>query len=133
MKAQATTMQGCAYELMQLGVARQWAMPPLHRALWRMGIPVRPPLYADPILSTVVEGIVLAVFWALGMRLIARDSMSTGLVVGSLVFGFLLAIFNRWQMVRQRTRMQLPEWTVILSRTESKRQEAEHVVGDNGG
>ena len=118
-------MQGCAYELMQLGVARQWAMPPVHRALWRMGIPIRPPLYADSILSTVVEGVVLAGFWALGMRLIDRDSMSTGLIVGSLVFGFWLAIFNRWQMVRLRRRMQLPEWTVILSLTESKRQEAQ--------
>ena len=125
MKAQATTMQGCAYELMQLGVARQWAMPPLHRALWRMGIPIRPPLYDDAILSTVVEGIVLAVFWALGMRLIARDSMSTGLIVGSLVFGFLLALFNRWQLVRQRRRMQLPEWDVVLSSTKARRQKAE--------
>jgi hypothetical protein len=97
-----------------------------------MGIPIRPPLYANSILSTVVEGIVLAVFWALGMRLIARDSMSTGLIVGSLVFGFLLAIFNRWQLARQRRRMQLPEWTVILSRTESKRQEAEQGVRGNG-
>jgi hypothetical protein len=97
-----------------------------------MGIPIRPPLYADSILSTLVEGIVLAIFWALGMRLIARDSMSTGLIVGSLVFGFLLAFFNRWQLARQRRRMQLPEWTVILSRTESKRQEAEQVVRGNG-
>ncbi len=96
-----------------------------------MGIPVRPPLYADSILSTVVEGIVFAVFWVLGMRLIARDSMSTGLVVGSLVFGFLLAIVNCWQLVRQLRRMQLPDWTIILSRTESKRQEAEQGRGAN--
>ena len=68
---------------------------------------------------------------ALGMRLIARDSMSTGLVVGSLVFGFLLAIVNCWQLVRQRRRMQLPEWTIILSCTESKRQEAEQGRGAN--
>ena len=93
-----------------------------------MGIPIRPPLYDDAILSTVVEGIVLAVFWALGMRLIARDSMSTGLIVGSLVFGFLLALFNRWQLVRQRRRMQLPEWDVVLSSTKARRQKAEQAA-----
>lgn len=54
------------------------------------------------------------------MRLTARDSMSVGLIVGSLVFGFLLATIYQLGFLKLRRRMQLPEWEAIVSSAESR-------------
>jgi uncharacterized protein (DUF2062 family) len=120
MKEGVTKIRNRANELIQLGVDRRWVMPPLHQCLWRIGIPVRPPLYFGSLLSTVVEGVILAGFWLLGMVVVFRQPIRIELVIASIVFGFLFSIFERSQFFHLRRRMQLPEWNKIRCRTELK-------------
>ena len=127
----STMMHKSAQVIMDLGVPRRTAMPPLYRILWSLGISVRPPLYASFPGSVIFLGLLLAFMFGLLTHLVTRHPIDTKHVIVALCFGYILATFLHLQMARERRRRALPDWSVIMKRAMISDQEGERVVGGN--
>lgn len=90
--------------------------PPLHRLLWRMGLPVPPPLLAGFVANFLLMGIVFGVLWGGLMALLfARIvEIPTGVMAGGAVFaGVLFGLLMALLMQHQQRRYRLPAWRTL--------------------
>ena len=118
----SSLMEYCAQAMVDLGVPDRVARPPIYRGLWKIGVPVRPPLYSEPVSSIIISGLILGSLWGGIMRLISWESMTPSGVLVSLGFGLINALFFRWLLNRQRRRYSLPSWETVTEHARSNKE-----------
>ena len=117
--------------LAALGVPRSTYAPPFHRALWRLGIEIPPPLFASYASLALTGGAFFTIFWGAAMWLFFRCahalapeaffSVPAAFIAASAVLtgiGFGAAIAG---LVRLRAHaLHLPLWSEYIGRSEEE-------------
>ena len=101
-------------DLGQRGIGKNAIAPPFYRLLWRLGIEVRPPLFASFWSFAVVTGPGFGVVWGLFIAFLQQSyPVSCALwtaPVGGALFGSTMAAYLR----RQAHKLALPRWEDYL-------------------
>lgn len=94
-------------------IAAGVAAPPFWRLLWKLGIPLRPPLFLGFVPLALLCGGFFAVLWGLVMYLASWRAQATplptmllGMLIAGALFGTIMATVYR----RHARRLQLPAW-----------------------
>lgn len=108
--------------LVEKGVWKTHAYPPVYRLLRRFGVILRPPVFASKLAIALGFGAYFGAAWGLLMWLLGLGSHLSALAFASLVagalFGACMAAFFNWQ----RNRYGLPTWEEIgAAKTETGR------------
>lgn len=110
----AGKMRQMEAHLSGLGLSRWTYAPPLYRLLWRLGVPVTPPLFASFAALALVQGTFFGLFWGLFMWLTvwAQQGMSAALaallsVCVASTFGLCMAAIYR----ARAAKLGLPAWS----------------------
>jgi len=95
------------------------AAPGLHRALWKLGIPVPPPHFAGFGFNFAVHGLFFALCWGATMWVLVwsdGETSTAAMLAGTLVagLGFGLAMADRYR--RQSRGLGLPPWNSLRRR-----------------
>jgi hypothetical protein len=94
-----------------LGVPRSTFAPPIYRALWRLGIPVPPPLFTGYLALTLFQGSLFALFWGIPMWVFTRSFVpALYIVAGSLGSGLLFGLVMAALVRRKARELRLPTW-----------------------
>jgi hypothetical protein len=95
-------------DMRQRGVGKFRAAPPIYRLLWRLGIKVRPPVFASfwslAVPYAIFYGILFFIVWWLNV-----GHSITGLVLSGVAAAFMaasIAVGNR----RQARKLAFPRW-----------------------
>ena len=114
----AATVDAYIAEMAQLGVGTYTAAPPFFRLFWGMGLRVPPPLFMAYAPLALITGSIFAVFWGVGMWLIAwrtHSDMSTWLALVVSAFAGLLFGLGMASYYRSKARdLPLPSWQNYL-------------------
>ena len=95
------------------GIGRNTSAPPVHRLLWKFGVPLPPPLTAGFALNALFMGGFFGVAWGLGMWLLFwRAQGLTPAMVGAaaITAGLLFGLAMAWTLRRQARRLGVPAW-----------------------
>ena len=95
------------------GIGRSTSAPPLHRLLWKLGVPLPPPLMAGFALNALFMGGFFGVAWGLGMWLLfwRGQGLPSGLaLVAAIAAGVLFGLAMAWVLRRQARRHGVPAW-----------------------
>ena len=111
-------IQAALRYLDQQGLPRAQAAPMLHRTLWRLGVPLPPPILAGFGVNALMQGLLFGLFWTgLMWVLIWQGSerplpllLAAGLLAGAL-FGLVMAALMR----SLRNSRKLPDWRGFLA------------------
>jgi hypothetical protein len=98
-------------ELSQRGVSRYTIAPPMYRLLWRLGIKVKPPLFASFWSLVVIAGVGYGLLLGIFMWFFVWQSRSVSALVGTVavaavLFGLFMSLYYRWRA----RRLGLPRW-----------------------
>ena len=88
--------------------------PPLWRLLWKLGIPLTPPLFLGFMPLALLCGGFFAVLWGLVMYLAswrANDTATAAMLVGMLTAGVLFGLIMATVYRRHASGLQLPAWS----------------------
>lgn len=93
------------------GIPRREAAPLLHRALWRMGIALPPPILASFLTNALLQGVLFAGFWTAVMWvLLWQGRASTLLLLAGLMAGAMFGVVMATLMWFLRSTRKLPTW-----------------------
>lgn len=113
MSKSAEQIEAYIEELGMQGVDRSKAVPPLYRLLWKLGVPVNPPLSQSFLSVAMVHGFYFGPLWALGMWFfMLRDGPNAfavtlfAMLLAGTLFG-AIAGFKYRKIGRDR---KVPEW-----------------------
>ena len=120
-------MRTAAEMLVSKGIAKGYVQPPICRALWCCGFPVRPYVYISRLKIGIVSFLFLSALWGLGMRLLSWSSWTLGNIIASMAFGFFMALFNGLLHYRAISKFDLPKLSDLLREAQEK-QQAEQVA-----
>lgn len=112
----AHLMESCAQVIVDLGVPEEMARPVFYRWLWKLGVPVQPPLYPGFLASIVVPALILGSVWGVMMSYRMPESSTGNVLSASLFFGLSMAMISRWRRWRQRKKRGLPSWEKVMER-----------------
>lgn len=121
-------MPVCAEVLVDLGVPRRVAAPPLWRLLWRLGVSVRPPYYTNVPLSFLTYVVVFSLLWGGTMCWMVWGAFTFRHLIGSLFYGVGMALFFQWSMRRVKQKYALLSWEKVLELGAAKRSEVEEAL-----
>jgi len=100
-------------DLSQRGISKYTYGPPAHRLAWKLGVNVRPPLFARFLTNASIFGIYFGAAWGCAMWLILWSPRHVPVhvaiwtsVVAGLLFGLAMALWYRY-IAR---RFALPKW-----------------------
>ena len=97
-------------DLGQRGIGKNAIAPPFYRLLWRLGIEVRPPLFASFWSFAMVTGLGFGVVWGLIIAFLQQSYPASCALwtapVGGALFGSTMAAYLRWQAHK----FALPRW-----------------------
>lgn len=100
--------------LAELGVPRSTIAPPVYRAAWKLGVELPPPLFASFGFLFLVQAILFATLWGLGMLLFVRLAglfipaffVAFAALAAGLSFGVVMALLIH----RKAKQLALPPW-----------------------
>ena len=110
----APTMAACTEVLVELGATPKEAKPWLYRMLWRLGLEVRPPLYAGLLQRLLIAVGSAAVCWGGWMYLSNWRDPYWNLLIAFSPFLALVPFESRKARTTRRTK-KLPEWEVLCT------------------
>lgn len=101
-------------DLKERGLPREWADPPVLRALRRFGLKVPPLCFLDSWIIVVCIGVPMAIFWGLAMHLFQRtlgwNTPIIAQVLVSAMVGLVPGVIVAYSMHRKRKELGLPSW-----------------------
>ena len=104
-------------DLGQKGIGQYTIAPRIYRLLWRLGVEVKPPHFANFWSIVVIAGVPFGVVWGIFMRFFVwQQSTPVSPAVGTaalaaLVFGLVMAVYFR----RRTLKLALPRWEDYLA------------------
>ena len=106
-------LQAMRNQLDSWQIAPGIAAPPFWRLLWKLGVPLPPPLFLGFVPLLVLCGSFFAVFWGLVMYLVSWRAQGTPLptmLLSVLLAGGLFGLVMAMVFRRHARRLQLPAW-----------------------
>jgi hypothetical protein len=98
------------------GMRRFSYAPPLHRLLWKFGVPIRPPHFASFVSILLFESVSGGVFWGLCMWWViwAKDGTSpVAALVFAAFFGISTGLIAAFSITHRARLHNLPDWSDI--------------------
>lgn len=89
-------------DLARKGIGRYTVAPPIYRLLWRLGIEVKPPLFASFLSLVAITGVGYGVLLGLFMWFFVWQSSPLSDVAGTaalagVLFGLFMGLYYRWR------------------------------------